>query len=235
MVLLASGLVLRRWAPRAGMALVVLALLVLYALSAGPIAGILVQSLETVPPLAPDDPRLSRVQAIVVLGGGRRDWAPEFGDSTVSSATLERIRYGAFLHRRTGIPLAVSGGTVFGDGPPEAVLMARALERDFQVPVRWQESASRNTEQNAARSWRLLSEAGTTRIALISHANHLPRAVPMFQDQGFQVLPAPTAFRSGPPAPRRFLDWLPSAGVFADSRVALHEFLGRLWYRLRRS
>ena len=234
LVLLAAGLVLRRWRPRLGAGLVVLAAAALYALSTGPVAGLLVQRVESTPPVAPGDHRLSGYQAIVVLGGGRRDFAPELGGPTVSGRALERLRYAAFLQRRTGLPLAVTGGTVFGDGPAEGELMAQSLARDFGVPVRWVESASRNTEENARFSRDVLAADGIRRIVLVSHANHLGRAVPMFRDQGFEVLPAPTAFAGGPHDAPHPLDWFPSAGTFAQSRDALHELLGRLWYALRR-
>ena len=37
--------------------------------------------------------------AIVILSGGLRDYAPEYGGSTVNRITLERVRYGARLAR----------------------------------------------------------------------------------------------------------------------------------------
>jgi uncharacterized SAM-binding protein YcdF (DUF218 family) len=234
LVLLVVGIALRSRRPRLGAALVVSAVLTLYALSAGPISAPLIERLERFPALADDDPRLADRQAIVVLGGGRRERAPELGGPTVSASTLERLRYAAWLHRRTGLPLAVSGGVALGDGPTLAELMAAALERDFAVSARWLEAGSRNTEQNAIFTRQVLSTDGVTRIALVSHAAHLPRAVPMFRNQGFDVLPAPTGFLSPLGDSYRLLDWLPSAQVFWRSAIALHEHLGRLWYRLRR-
>ena len=53
---------------------------------------------------------------------------------------------------------------------------------------------------------------------------------------GVEVLPAPTAFVANPSANHAWLvgDLLPSSQAFDHTRVALHEHLGLLWYRLRR-
>jgi len=241
-VLLLGGAVLSMWRRRAGIALMLIAAGMLYVLSVAPLAAPLLAAAENVPALLPDDARLADVQAIVVLGGGRRDRAPEYGDGpTVSARTLERLRYGAWLQRASGLPLAVSGGVVFGPGPPEAELMAGVLREEFAVPVRWVEARSRNTEQNATYTAALLVADGIRHIALVSDASHLPRAAAMFRDQGLAVVPAPTAWISGDDAHEQdaheqepsALDWLPGMSTLARSRSALHGLLGLAWYRLR--
>lgn len=232
-VLLVAGLALRPLRPRLGMALVVAGTAALYLLSTGPVARALVEGLERHPPLTAPALADWQAEALVVLGGGRREHAPELGGETVSPATLERLRYAARLHRASGLPIAVTGGVVFGDGAAEAELMAAALREDFGVPVRWVEGQSRNTEQNALFTRRLLERHGVIRIVLVSHAVHLTRAARMFRDQGFEVLEAPTAFLAGPPERLRWRDWIPSRGALNASGIALHERLGRLWYLLR--
>ena len=47
----------------------------------------------------------------MILGGGLRRSAPEYGGDTLGRLTLERLRYGAMLAKRTGLPVMVSGGT----------------------------------------------------------------------------------------------------------------------------
>jgi uncharacterized SAM-binding protein YcdF (DUF218 family) len=66
---------------------------------------------------------------------------------------------------------------------------------------------------------------------LVTHAWHLRRAVPLFQQQGLIVIPAGVQFadtRIDTP-----LDLLPDPAGFRDSYFALHEWLGILWYKLR--
>lgn len=174
-------------------------------------------------------PALARAQAIVVLGGGNRHNSSEYGGDTVGRYTLERIRYAARLARQTGLPLLVTGGTPAG-GRPEGETMAAALREDFATPVRWIENRSLDTAENAAYSAPMLKAAGIQRIALVSHAWHLPRAVPLFERQGFVVLPAPTAFHSLPQSP--WARWLPSSRALEASTDALAEWLGRLFNQL---
>lgn len=232
-VLLIAGLVVYRRRARVATALIGIATLALCALSVSPVAYLLLAPLERTAALNDTNPRLADRQAIVILGGGRRTHAPEYGGETVSPRTLERLRYGARLHRQLGLPIAVTGGVVSGPGLPEAQLMARTLRDDFAVPVRWVESHSRTTQQNAALSRTLLAQDDVVRIVLVSHAVHLPRAERVFVEQGFDVLLAPTAFNTGTGDQMTLLDWIPSSGALAQSWYALHEHLGRLWYWLR--
>jgi len=108
----------------------------------------------------------TNAKAIIVLGGGRYQNAPEFNNDTVSKSTLSRIRYGAYLHRKTKLPLLVTGGKVYGDGFSEAELMQQSLKDDFNVKTRWIESNSRNTRENAKLSFDLLQ---ADKIQKISH------------------------------------------------------------------
>ena len=232
-VLLWIGLVLYRRRAKLALTCIAVAALALYALSAGPVARWLVAPLERTAALNAADPRLADRQAIVVLGGGRREHAPEYGGETVSSKTLERVRYGARLHRQLGLPIAVTGGVVFRGGAAEAKLMEASLREDFAVPVRWVETRSRNTRENAQFTRTLLAQEKVVRIILVSHAAHLARAGRMFLDQGFDVVLAPTAFATGPSAELTFFDWLPSVGALSVSWYATHEHLGRAWYWLR--
>ena len=181
---------------------------------------------------APADPKRSpnlRPQAIVILGGGNYPAAPEYGGDTVSHYTLERVRYGVHLQRRSGLPILVTGGAPFG-GRPEGETMKEAIERDFHGQVKWVEAASRDTAENAAMSAAMLKAAGITRIALVSHGWHLPRAVELFEHQGLEVLPAPTSFATH--APSLFAQALPSASALEKSYMALHEWLGILVQRM---
>ncbi len=108
--------------------------------------------------------------------------------------------------------------------------MQASIERDFNGQVTWVENTSRDTAENATLSAALLRQKGITRIALISQAWHLPRAVELFERQGLEVLPAPTGFSSSPPA--LIMQFRPQADALAKSTQALHEWLGILVQRL---
>ncbi|THF62935.1 YdcF family protein [Pseudothauera nasutitermitis] len=231
LLLIAAGLLLTARRPRAGRVLAWsgLAIAVLLTLPAG--SALLLGGLEARAPIGAAE--LERAEAIVVLGGGRRDNAPDFGGETINRLTLERVRYGARLARQSGLPVLVSGGAP-GGGIPEATLMRQALEEEFGVPVRWAERASLDTRQNAQFSAVLLHAAGVRRIALVTHAAHLPRARAEFEAAGLEVIDAPTAWLGFPGGTPRALDLLPGAGAAYASWMATHEWLGRLAYRLSR-
>ena len=218
-----AGLWLSRRHPRLGRGIVLAGLLGMFALSVPLVAERLMASLETYPPITTQ--QLAQAQAIVILGGGNYEAAPEYGGDTVSYWTLERLRYGAYLQRQSGLPILVTGGSPFG-GRPEGETMKEALERDLHGSVKWAENESRDTAENAAYSAVILKTAGITRIALVSQAWHLPRAAELFERQGLQPIPAPTGFTTHPSS--LFIRLLPSSDAFAYSSRALREWLGRL-------
>lgn len=224
------GLALRRRWPTLGGTLAILAITALIALSLPFIAQQLLAGIEhEVKPLPSEG---WQAQAIVVLAGGRLEAAPEYRGDTVSAATLERLRYGARLQRATGLPLLVTGGSVYGEKVPEAELMRQALEQDFQVTPKWIEGQSRNTYENATYSKTILAATSVQRVILVTHASHMPRAEWAFRQVGFDTIAAPTGFESVDDN-RRLTDFMPSAHGLHQSSRALHEHLGLWWYRLR--
>jgi uncharacterized SAM-binding protein YcdF (DUF218 family) len=230
LLLIALGLWLGR-RRRGGGLLAAAATAGLYLLST-PLAGdALLRGWEAAPVAAQELDAGGGAQAIVVLGGGIAGNAPEYGGDTPQAMTLVRLRYAARLHRRSGLPLLVSGGNPAGETSAEAEVMRRVLERDFGVPVRWSEDRSLNTLGNARLSRELLAREGIDRILLVTHAWHLPRARLAFEHAGFDVIPAPTSH-----TPRRALrltDLLPDAGALLGSALVCHEAIGMLWYRVR--
>ncbi len=219
----AAGLWLCRRRPRIGHILVALGLGMLLLFSTPWIASELLHSLHDEPPPRPE--QLAKAQAIVVLGGGTYHGAPEYGGDTVSATGLERLRYGAQLARQTGLPVGVTGGAPMG-GRAEAESMREVLETDFRVAVRWVETASRDTSENAAFLAPQLGRAGVTRIVLVTHASHMRRARAAFEKHGLTVTPAATGY--APPFRSDVLHWLPNASALKSSQIALHEWLGIL-------
>ena len=157
--------------------------------------------------------------------------APEYGGDTVGPLTLERIRYAARLHRRTKLPILVSGGRIKDRNATLAAAMKEALVRDFQVPVAWTEDRSRSTFENAQFSSSLLLNQGVRSVYLVTHAWHMPRAAAAFAAAGLRVEQAATAYTSVGAYPA-FEDFLPRAQALTESAHASHEAVGRIWYRL---
>lgn len=232
-VLLVMGLLLIRRHRRSAASLITLALLGLYVLSLPLTASRLMRSLEIYPALQAQDLKNSAAQAIVVLGAGRYAGAPEYGGDTVSTGGLERLRYAVHLHKLTGLPLLVSGGSPFGEPVPEAALMKESLVSDFQITDVWVEDQSRTTAENAFFTKALLENKGIHHVYLVTHAWHMPRAVRIFEQAGLTVIAAPTLFSSAGGSQAGLLNWLPGAEALSHSCTALHEMAGMMWYRLR--
>ena len=178
-------------------------------------------------PLAVADLKARQVQAIVILGGDVLPVAPEYGHGQPSAATAARLRYGAWLARQSGLPLAFTGGLGWGahstQAEAEAEVAARALQQDYGLALRWRESQSRDTAGNARLTAPLLRQAGVQRIALVTHAWHMPRAMLAFEQAGLAVTPAPMGYVL--PAQGELLEWLPSAQGLQASRQVLREWL----------
>ncbi len=218
LLLAAVGLWMIGRKPRAGRIVAWTGILLLLALSTPPVAFLLLTLVDNSPPL--DVQRARSAQAIVILGGGIRRHAAEYHGDTLGHLTLERVRYGAQVARAIGLPVLVTGGSVLG-GEPEATVMRAALEHEFDVPVRWAETRSRNTHENAVRTAEILGPEHINRIVLVAHGFDMPRAKAEFAAQGIEAIPAPTGIPSGEfDTP---LDVLPSLAALQSSYFALYE------------
>jgi uncharacterized SAM-binding protein YcdF (DUF218 family) len=226
LAILGAALLGRR--PRLGRALLWSGLGLLVALSTWAVADGLLRLVDDSPPVTLAQARSA--QAIVILGGGVRQNAPEFGGDTVGHLTLERVRYGALVARATDLPVLVTGGSHRGSAT-EASVMRQTLEREFGVQVRWTEDRSRNTHENAQFSAARLEKEGVKRVVLVAHGFDMRRARAEFTAAGLEVVPAPTFVPSRQPlAPT---DLIPDLGALQGSYYALYELLANLVLKLK--
>jgi len=227
------GLLLLRTRYRLGAGLMSVSLGLFYILSLWPVADFLLRSLEQYPPLQADRIYALQADAMVILAGGRLRGQPEYDGDTVSATTLQRLRYGAWLKRRSNLPLYVSGGSTRKETKSEAELMRQVLQKEFNVEVNVVETKSKTTYENAKFTAELLKRHNHRKILLVSDASHMPRAVEAFRHFGIEVVAAPTVFTEKGQPVNGFMEILPSAKAFDHSHEALHEIFGRLWYKLR--
>lgn len=173
------------------------------------------------------------VQAVVVLGAGVVTGLPG-GDQQMSRTSLERLRLGAQLSRQTGLPLVFSGGSGWGaknTSVSEAEVAESVLLNAFGMRLNYKESSSRDTQENATNSWVLLAKQGITRIALVTHTTHMPRASLEFKGMGFEVVEAAV----GQLTLRKItlMDLLPAASNLELSQTLLRELLAKLIQNLK--
>ncbi len=219
-------LLVRRW-RRLGRSLQIAGVAWLYLASTPLVGGLLLHSLEGEPALAASG-ELPKAQAIVVLSAEADRFGREYGGAVIGPMTMQRLRYGAALQRRTGLPLLVSGGIPGRDLRSLADMMADAAKNELGVPVKWVEGKSADTRENARCSAELLKPAGVTTVLLVSSAFHMPRAMACFRAAGITPIAAPTAFRS--PVFESWTNCLPSWTGLRDTCIALHEWGGRFFY-----
>ena len=214
-----------------GKFLLTVTLLLLYMLSTPFISNYLLSELEIHPAISPYKIRTTQAEAIVVLGGERYSDAPEYGQDTIGGSLLERVRYTAWVQRRTRLPVIISGGDVETEKVPEAQLASNTLKYEYGIKVLAIEGMSVNTRENAQLTKKLLDQQKIKKILLITHAWHMPRALREFQSAGVEAIPAPTAFLSQRTRfdGTRVSDWLPSPIKLRNSNIALHEYLGLAW------
>lgn len=162
----------------------------------------------------PDPERVrSEAQAIVVLTG-----------------QPVRIHTAARLALATGVPLALVGK---GGGErgfvAESEEMEDTLLRRYGIGPRWVETESLDTRENAAFAWCLLSSFGVRRVALVTHAYHMPRASRMFRAAGFEVIAAPVPDASvQPKKPLTRASFIPGSAGMRAARLPLREWAGFL-------
>jgi uncharacterized SAM-binding protein YcdF (DUF218 family) len=215
------GLALAGRHRRLGRMLATLGVVALLLLSLPAVAALLIRFVDDSQPL--DIARAASAQAVVILGGGIRHDAPEYGGDTLGRLTLERVRYGARVARQTRLPVMVVGGPGPSAHETEAALMKAALESEYGVPVRWVEDRSQNTHENAQMAAAILRPDGVRKIVLVAHGFDMPRATAEFAAAGTEAIPAPTGIAGS----RRgiLLDYVPSAEGLQGSYYALYELL----------
>jgi uncharacterized SAM-binding protein YcdF (DUF218 family) len=211
------GVFLIKRRPQLARACLILGLGSLWLLSIPVVSDALVGLAEHYPPL--DLRSAAGAGAIVILGGGgQRAFAAEYGGPAANPYLLERLSYGAYIARKTGLPILVTGFSI------EANAMRDTLLRNFDLSARWVDDQAYDTFENARNSVRLLKAGGINRIVLVTQATHMWRSVHEFTEAGIEVVPAPAGILD-----RRYPDIagvVPSAEALLRACAAINELLG---------
>ena len=237
-LLVLLGFVLARIRGDGWMGLSYGAFALLFLLSTPLVSGALLCTLQPFAPLDTDALGASGAEAIVVLSAGDR-LAEEFDAPAPDGLSLQRLRYAAFLERKTHLPILISGGGQTLHRERLADVLANSMRADFGLDVRWREGRSRDTWENGSYSAAMLKSAGVRRVFLVSHAWHLPRAKLAFEKNGIDVIPAPTSFvRNNLKHIGNVSDVLeaitPNVESFQNSYYFFHEFIGYCVYSFAR-
>lgn len=224
------GIAVMRKRRKLGVSLVASSLALLLLLSMPAISTPLMESLSRNDPIDP-----ARVPegagAIVVLTTGINVSSPIFGKDASPMSSLQLARYAAFLHKKSNIPILVSGGKLRFSNLSEAKTLRRALVDEWKVPVRWLEEEAKDTGESAVNSFKILNPEGIRDILLITHVFHMQRAEVDFTKAGFRVIPAAVGYMSA--REMTFHDLLPTASALASTSMVFNEWLGYAWARIK--
>lgn len=211
------GVLLLNRRPRLGRACILIGVGFLWIISTPIVSVAIARWAEHYPAL--DLSIATGAQAVVILGGGgQRPFAPEYGGPAADPQLLERLTYGAYVAKKTGLPILVTGFRT------EAVAMRETLKRNFEIAPRWVDDQSYDTFQNAQNSVRMLEAEGIHRIVLVTRATHMWRAAHEFIAAGIEVVPAPEEMhRDNEPDVWRFA---PTASGLDIASAAINELVG---------
>lgn len=209
-------------------------LFIFYLLSIPLVSLWLSRSAEPIGPVTLEEIAQFGAQGVVVLGVDVTTNATEYNNETIPSAiAMERLEYAAYLAEHLELPVIATGG--YGQLPEdsEGQTMARHLNRRGIDRVFTEEKSS-NTIENALFSKPIADEHGIKKIALVTSASHMKRAQANFVFAGFEVIAAPTGFRTRSYWERSLLLIVPNHNQFNASCAALRVHMGVIYDGLRR-
>ena len=223
-VLLIFGLLLLPWYKTIAKVLILTSVISMLLLSTDYVASALESSIEKYPALALDELPPSEALTIIVAGGSHHATAAEYGYPTPTSESIMRLHYASYLHRKTGYPVILTGGPT-NENQIHSDIQAQSFFNEFKIKAQWRERKSRSTFENAKFSAEILFPLGRKKILLVTHSYHMPRAVKMFQQAGFEVIPAPTILSR-----KLGIDdwryWVPGASGLQRSANVIYEYFG---------
>ncbi|REK23562.1 MAG: YdcF family protein [Planctomycetota bacterium] len=227
LVVLFRGTVRRRWKL-----LLVLAVASLIAMSTPVVTYFTLGTLEWRYP--PVTERPADLDAIVILSAGIYPPDAVRPAAVLGERTINRCLRGAELFAQgEPCPIVVAGGRVDPEraGPTLAGAMVDLMHGQFGIAREHflVEETSRTTHENAVNCSEMLRKRNLQRVALVTDATHMHRAVLCFRKQGLDVIPIACSHRATE-LTWELDDFLPNPGDAVRNQAVFHEYLGMLWY-----
>jgi uncharacterized SAM-binding protein YcdF (DUF218 family) len=210
---------------RAGKAMVTCGALLLMAFSNITVSNALLRPLER--SFAPfhTSQATENIKFIAVLGGLGDDDPRVPVTSHVFPDLMVRLIEGVRIHRQIpGSKLILSGGHFSSNGMAEVAEALGVGEGDIL-----QLGEPPDTEEE---SRQVAPIVGPHPFILVTSASHMPRAMALFRDMKLQPIAAPTDFLA-PSRHLEFDDFVPDAYKLFRSQIAIYEYLGLTWEKLR--
>jgi len=225
------------WQKRWGKWLALASFILLWLLSSSPVRNMLTSSLEYQYPAYSFNQTLPNDTAIIVLGGGVQEQAPDYQNKdALTRFGMMRTIYAAQIAKHTGLPIFATGGTPLSSRTTSesSVMKHWLITFGIHASQIHEENKANTTWENATFSTKLLNKRNIHTVVLVTSAWHMPRAAWCFEQQGLNVIPAPTDYLTDQ-ADNDIRSFLPRWDRLAESGRALHEYLGLFWYKLKYS
>jgi len=214
LILIGIILIFRKKRGKLGKILIILGILLYYLFSITPVADLIISPLEKqYQPVQKEE--LNKADKIVLLLGGKES------DVLRASEVLRLYNLQSAI--------IISGRDPLSPKIEEAKEVKEFLtERGISAENIILEDKSRNTFESAKNIKEILDDEP---FFLVTSAYHLPRAIETFQKARTNPIPAPADFKIE--KNYDILDFFPDAQNLRNSDIALHEYFGILWYRLK--
>jgi uncharacterized SAM-binding protein YcdF (DUF218 family) len=174
---------------------------------------------------------LSGCAFVAVLGGGHSDVAGLPATSQLSASGLGRIVEAVRILRVLPKARLIVSGPGDAGRPSLAAVFAQAavslgVDRSRITLV----DTARDTQDESLAVARI---SGGGRVALVTSAWHMPRATGLFARAGVAVVPCPADYVARADAKLGWIDLGWDVESLGRSTLAVHEYLGLLWMRVR--
>ena len=198
---------------------------ILFLFSYSPFSNYLVKNLEEKYPKYENNQTLKYIH---VLGSGHSVDERQPISSKLDSSSVKRVLEGILIYKQiTGSKIIFTGyeGDTNTTNAKMNATLAIALgvdEKDIII-----NGKPKDTKEEAEFTKTFV---GSEPFVLVTSASHMPRAMRLFKSLGLNPIPAPTDFHK-----KEYSTYLklPTPSAFVNSQVAMHEYLGILWNKLR--
>jgi len=214
LILIGIILIFRKKRGKLGKILIILGILLYYLFSITPVADSIISPLEKqYQPVQKEE--LEKADKIVLLLGGK--------ESDVLRASevlrLYNLQSAIIISGRDPLSPKIEEAKEVKD-----FLVERGIPEENIIL----EDKSRTTKESAENLKNLVVEEP---FFLVTSAYHMPRSMESFQKMGANPIAAPADFKIK--ESYDILDFFPNAENLRNSDIALHEYFGILWYRLK--
>ncbi len=192
----------------------------LYLLSIEPVKDILYKPLEESYAV----PTNVEADAIIVLGGG------SYNTGVLKEDSKKRLLAGFVLHKQTGKPIILSGGSSINILPDAEIMKSTLISLGVDLRSILLDTQSTTTQENAKYAKQIMEKKKYKVALLVTSAYHMKRAVKAFQKENVKVIPYPTDFKRD--LKYNLYSYIPKTSTLNDSYKAIREYIANLAYDL---